>query len=185
MQQRKRGRHLVASAVFIWEVMAIMEYSTLDPKAKTVWHLSYGIMTLVVTVLLLVAVIVISRLNILPDYRFWVYLGAVVMFALCLLAVLFFPAIEYRQWRYGFTEDRVEIRHGIFWIKTTVVPMVRIQHITLNRGPLNRRYGLAKLTVHTASGAFHIVGLDDATAETLSESLKTRLYSRMRERGEL
>jgi membrane protein YdbS with pleckstrin-like domain len=34
--------------------------------------------------------------------------------------------------------------------RDTIVPFGRIQHIDVDQGPIDRRYGLAKLTVHTA-----------------------------------
>jgi uncharacterized protein len=51
--------------------------------------------------------------------------------------------------------------------------MSRIQTVDTQRGPLEQRFGLATVTVTTASakGAIKIEGLDHATAEELAERL--------------
>lgn len=95
------------------------------------------------------------------------------------------PQIEYRQWGYIIEEDKVVIRHGIFFVTKSIVPIIRIQNITISQGPINRRLGLYKLELSLASGSFEIVGLNRETAEFIGENLKQRLYARVREKGVL
>ena len=161
-----------------------MDYQVLDQKAISCWRVGYLIIAAVVTVLLVVLIVCSLRYDWLLSARIWLYGGAALVFAFFLLATVLLPAIEYRQWRYGISDDRIEIRHGIFWLKTIVVPMVRVQHITVSSGPISRHYGLAKLTVHTASGSFEVECLTAETAEALCAMLKERLYIRLRESGE-
>ena len=98
-------------------------------------------------------------------------------------AFLIYPEIEYRQWRYLITEDKVEIRHGIFFVETTIIPIVRIQHITISQGPIRRRFGLFGVKISLASGEHEIVGLTEEKAARVSDYLKTRLYVRLEEEG--
>lgn len=161
-----------------------MEYQMIDPRAVTVWRFTYMITWLIVTVILLATALGLWLGNFYLTLRYIIYVGFALVSGLLLAAIFLLPAIEYRQWRYGLSEDRVEIRHGIFWLKATVIPMVRIQHIAISQGPLNRRYGLAKLTIYGASGSFFINGLSLATAETLAIHLKNKLYQRLQEGGE-
>jgi membrane protein YdbS with pleckstrin-like domain len=54
------------------------------------------------------------------------------------------------------------------------VPASRVQHLDLKRGPLQRRYGLATLVIHTAGtrhSAVAVSGLDAADAERLRDRL--------------
>jgi uncharacterized protein len=79
------------------------------------------------------------------------------------------PALQYRRARYRVTPFGLEIRWGVIWRRITIVPRSRIQHTDVEQGPLLRRFGLAKLVVHTAGTEHSTVPLyglamPDATA---------------------
>ena len=65
-------------------------------------------------------------------------------------------------------EERVlMMRRGLWWQTVQLLPLSRIQHVDLTRGPLERRFGLATLVLHTAgTHAAHIplpgLSVDDA-----------------------
>ena len=61
-----------------------------------------------------------------------------------------YPAVRYRHLRYRVDPDGLRIQHGVVWRKITWVPITRVQHTDVSRGPLQRNYELAKLTVDTA-----------------------------------
>jgi hypothetical protein len=46
--------------------------------------------------------------------------------------------------------DQLRVVRGYMFYSDTIVPFGRIQHIDVDQGPIDRRYGLSKLTVHTA-----------------------------------
>jgi len=81
------------------------------------------------------------------------------------------------QWRrtgWRLDADGLAIRRGVFWRSETLVPRSRVQHVDLGHGPLDRRLGLAGLTVHTAGtrlAAVRLSGLEQATAEALRDAL--------------
>ena len=65
--------------------------------------------------------------------------------------------------------DGFATRRGGLWRTETLVPVSRVQHLDLERGPLERRLGLATLVVHTAGTRMAAVklpllALDDAEA---------------------
>lgn len=64
------------------------------------------------------------------------------------------PAVEYRYFRYLVDEDGIEIRYGVLWRKLIRVPRSRVQHIDVDQGPLERRHGLASLSIYTAGTQF-------------------------------
>ena len=100
------------------------------------------------------------------------------------MALILFPNISYKRWRYKIEEDKVEIRKGIYFLDTTVIPVCRIQHISLSRGPIYRSLGLCKVKIFLASGAFEIEGLEEETANIISENLKNQLYIRLEAKEE-
>lgn len=60
------------------------------------------------------------------------------------------PPIEYRYVRYRIDGQGIEIRMGVVWRRVISVPRSRVQHIDVAQGPLERRYGLASLSIYTA-----------------------------------
>jgi len=79
---------------------------------------------------------------------------------------------QHTAWRLdatGFT-----LRRGHLWRSETRVPQSRVQHLDLQRGPLQRRFGLSTLVIHTAGtrhSAVGVGGLDAGDAERLRDIL--------------
>ena len=70
------------------------------------------------------------------------------------------------------------VRRGHMWHSESHVPVSRVQHLDLQRGPLQRAAGLATLTVHTAGTRMNtvaITGLAHADAERLRDRLAHQL----------
>ena len=70
------------------------------------------------------------------------------------------------------------LRRDLMWQLETRIPLSRVQHLDLRRGPLERRAGLATLIVHTAGtrmSAVTVSGLDEADAERLRDTLSHQL----------
>lgn len=63
----------------------------------------------------------------------------------------------------------LRIRRGLFWRSETLVPRTRVQHTDINRGPLDRKLGLASLKVYTAGTKLASVSLDGLPAERAIE----------------
>lgn len=83
----------------------------------------------------------------------------------------------HRRWRH--TRWRLDasgfgLRRGHLWQTETRVPQSRVQHLDLQRGPLQRHYQLATLVIHTAgtrNSAVSLSGLDADDAERLRDIL--------------
>jgi membrane protein YdbS with pleckstrin-like domain len=73
--------------------------------------------------------------------------GALVFLTWWLVA---WPPVSYRFVSYRVDADGLEIRAGVYFRSVTTVPKSRVQHTDVSQGPLQRRFGLATLTVHTA-----------------------------------
>lgn len=148
-----------------------MEMQQLDPDAKKMWRVTRLIGLIAIAGLCIAAFFLIGRRigYISPLQSFLILMIPVL---LQVINVLAYPAIEYRQWSYLITADRIEIKKGIFFHSTRVVPISRIQHVTVSEGPVARFFKLAAVTVHTAGGAFRIEGLARAEADTICDNLK-------------
>jgi membrane protein YdbS with pleckstrin-like domain len=109
-----------------------------------------------------------------PEGWIWALsaLGAVIVVAA--FGILWIPPRAYRASGYRIDEKVLEVRKGIWFQVLTLLPLSRLQHVDLNRGPLERMFGLASLHLHTA-GTEHssvtIEGLTEADAVVLRDRL--------------
>ncbi|MGR4884764.1 PH domain-containing protein [Streptomyces sp. LARHCF249] len=80
---------------------------------------------------------------------------------------------NWRSWRYAERADDLLISRGVLWREQTVVPYGRMQLVEVASGPLERRFGLASVQLHTAAAATDakIPGLVPAEAERLRDRL--------------
>ena len=156
-----------------------MNYEKPDPKALTGWRISRLIRLAVFLVLGIGACLAVTLIDDLAVAKTATYLISAGIVLLSLIGLMVFPAIEYRQWKYLITEEKVEIVHGIFFVSTSIVPIIRIQHITMGQGPIYRKLGLYTVTIALASGTFDIVGLREQRAREISENLRAKLYVRL------
>ena len=74
-------------------------------------------------------------------------------------AALVVPSLRWRRWRYEIRDEEIDLVHGTFVRRRTVVPIRRVQHVETETGPLQDRFGLASVTFHTAAGAVAIPAL--------------------------
>jgi membrane protein YdbS with pleckstrin-like domain len=88
--------------------------------------------------------------------------------------LLRWPAIAYRHSAYRVDDRGIEIRRGVYWREIINVPRSRVQHTDVSQGPLERRYGLGTLVIHTAGTAHSEVtlgGLDHTLARRIRAHL--------------
>lgn len=101
-----------------------------------------------------------------------------VLLAAALYAVLAMPGRRYRAWGYAEGEDELAIKRGIWTRVRTIVPFGRVQHIDIAQGPLERRFGLATLILHTAGtrgAAVPLPGLLHEEAEAMRDRIRAKI----------
>lgn len=87
-------------------------------------------------------------------------------------------SVAYRNIRWRLDEDGLRVRRGRIWRTEVLVPRARVQHLDIERGPIERRYGLATLIVHTAGtrmNALRQPGFDEDTAARLRDALVPKI----------
>ncbi|WP_242613734.1 PH domain-containing protein [Herbihabitans rhizosphaerae] len=138
-----------------------------DPRAVR-WWTAQELLSFVPIVLVLAVLAML-----IPGARQWLWLSAGVITVLGLASTLILPRWRYRVHRWEVTDDAVYSRTGWLWQEWRIAPMSRIQTVDSARGPLQRSFGLASITVTTASakGAIVIDGLDHELAADLVQQL--------------
>jgi uncharacterized protein len=79
------------------------------------------------------------------------------------------PQRIYRRLRYRLTGQVLQVLRGWLFHTDTVVPLVRVQHLDVTRGPLDKMFGTASLVVHTAGTHNSIVSLPGLSPEGAAE----------------
>lgn len=102
--------------------------------------------------------------------QLWILAGGI--FLVALLGVLVFTANKaFQNMGYALRKHDFVFRKGWLFEKTHIVPLKKIQHCQVKRGPLERRYGLASLKIFTAGGAGDGIALSGMTQQE-AEQLK-------------
>ena len=104
----------------------------------------------------------------------WLQLSvAAVTVVLMALHVLVVPLWRYRVHRWEISSQAVFTRTGWLVQQRRIAPISRVQTVDTYRGPLDRLFGLANVTVTTASsaGAVQIVALDTSVADRVVAQL--------------
>jgi len=103
-----------------------------------------------------------------------VALGAVA--AITVLA----PSRRYARIGYSLGHDALRVARGYLFRVDTIVPFVRVQHIDLRQGPVERAFGLSSLVLHTSgshNSTVTLPGLPSATAAAMRETIRKHIQS--------
>lgn len=135
-------------------------------KALSVWRIS-GAITSVILLMVAGGVIWLSYVF---SWPIWVVIAAFAASILHVyLYVYLFPLLRWKRWRYEVREQEIELQQGVFVVKRTLVPMIRVQHVDTRQGPLLKKYGLATVDVSTAATVHEIPALPVEEAEELRQ----------------
>lgn len=142
-----------------------MEHANyLSKKGLRVWRI-YGIIQTLIISLLFLSVLTLNYFFFELKWMYYAGVGLIILFAVLLVWVL--PGVRWKRWRYEVREQEIELQHGLFVIKRTLIPMVRVQHVDSEQGPILRHYDLASIHISTAATNHTIPVLDIHEAETL------------------
>jgi uncharacterized protein len=110
----------------------------------------------------------------------WLALLALIPVVILVQSLLFTPR-RVRAIGYLDAEEDLTIASGILFRTVATIPYGRVQSVKIDEGPVDRRYGLAKLTVSTAADGSTVVlpGLPKQEAERLRALLADRGVSIM------
>lgn len=140
-----------------------------SPRARLLWHLTAALEAVATWVVLTLVAWVWQPF----DLAWW--MPALLGLVLVAWAVVM-PSWRYLVHRWEVTDTAVYTQVGWWTRERRIAPMSRIQTVDYAEGALERLFGLASVTVTTASaaGALEIGGLDRERALRLVEELTAR-----------
>ena len=146
-------------------------WQRLSPRYRSLLRLTSGIALLLLgTVPALVAGLVAG---------WWWLAGVIWAGAAAAFAIRWVVADRrWRSWGYAERDEDLYLTHGVLFRRLTAVPYGRMQLVEVHSGPLQRAYGLATVSLVTASAG------TDAVIPGLTPAEAARLRDRLTERGE-
>jgi membrane protein YdbS with pleckstrin-like domain len=136
---------------------------TLAPEARFVWR---GVQFLLWGVAVIAGLIAGAQLD-----GVLAVLVRVVPLAGLVICVALVPSLRWRRWRWDVRPEAIDIRHGTFTIRRTLVPMLRVQHVDTRRNIVEQTLDLATVVVHTAAGSHTIPLLSVADAAEVRDRI--------------
>ena len=148
------------------------EFKQLHPALRKVWMLSGLLWATLVAVIAGIIECVWRESE--TSWPLPAYSVAASLFVLLAAHALLFSTWRYRAWRYAIRPHDVLLHYGVLWRTRSCIPRLRIQHVDIESGPIDRAFGMVKLSLYTAgtaSAVGAIPGLLPADAEALRETL--------------
>lgn len=145
------------------------DLTPLDPAFKSMLRVQLALVGLVLLVAATIAEIAI------PGWTGVVWAPVLLVVAYALIRV---PLTRYNARGYSLAGERLRVVRGVFFRSDTVVPFGRVQHIDVGQGPLERAFGLATLTVHTAgshNASVSLPGLAQNDANAMREDIRAAI----------
>lgn len=142
-------------------------YERPDEKVLLVWRLSNLVGYAVFTGIVLIVLAGVSYAT-----KNWSYLLLLAFpITLWILSAIVLRK-QWENWTFRVDRESLEMSHGWIWKNRRVVARDRIQHIDINSGPFDRRFGLVQVVVHTAGASVGMIpGLRPERAKELRDEL--------------
>ncbi len=148
------------------EIQATVEKP--DVKVLNIWRWSNMIGYAIFAFVSVIAIVALVTLGRIPA---WYFVFLVVPFSLWALSEVTLKR-QWENWTFQVTPEALDMTHGWIWKNRRIVARDRIQHVDINSGPLDRRFGLVQVVVYTAGATVGMIpGLRPERAALLRDQL--------------
>jgi membrane protein YdbS with pleckstrin-like domain len=130
------------------------EWRTLDPAAKKVWRVKgiiiFGMIWIFLSLATLLGWYYTPPSDPNKDIPLWIFLiGTVTLASLSIVyniwIVMYFP-----RYRYALGDEGILINRGVWWKYRRTIPYTRIQHISVDQGPIEQMFHIYRVNSYTA-----------------------------------
>ncbi len=159
-------------------------YKSLDKKGITVMRINAIISAVIIMAIVLIA-LYFCLINIEEEFiRVTAIIISVIISLLVLLDIFLFPVIRYNRYKYLITNERIEVKKGLFLITRSIIQIKRVQKIEISDGPIDRKFNLANVNIFTAAGMVDIKFLNKEEAESITEEINNLLKKNLEKNHE-
>jgi len=146
-----------------------LSYVPLEPRYKTVLLLGRLFYTVVTALVVGMILLFSPAKEELPTWGINVFIG---LYFLYVIWGFITTLKGFVHKSYALRQRDIIYKEGWLWKHQTTTPFNRVQHVSIDQGPIERNFNLSKLKIFTAGGKasdITIPGLDPATADQLKE----------------
>ncbi|GIO27124.1 PH domain-containing protein [Ornithinibacillus bavariensis] len=141
---------------------------TISKDAIKAWKITAILYEAIAWVLTIVGFILFITI----DFPLWIVLIVAVLTAISTyFSIFMLPKLRWRRWRYEVFEQEIYIQHGILVVSRTLIPMIRVQHVETQQGPILKKFGLASVSISTAATTHEIPALSNEIASDLRDKI--------------
>ncbi len=171
----------MSSAEEIYSGHSPAEFHRLPVRSLKAMYVSKGIIAVASLLIAIVAVLCMGRIAAGFENLF----SAIVLLLLSVIIIycMVSPAVYYRHYAYSIDDEKLDVRSGVVFLSHTLIPVERIHQVEINRGPIDRAFGLADVTVTTAGGVFSMPHLDGPEADSIASKLNEVIVSMLKARA--
>lgn len=91
-----------------------------------------------------------------PVWSWWALMGGVILSVCLTVPSLFTPFLQYKNTRYGVTEEFLLIKTGALKRTDQLIPMAKIQTVSTQQGIMMRKYNMMSVAIQT-TGSHHLM----------------------------
>jgi len=105
---------------------------------------------------------------------------SVAAWLLAIIAIVTIPARRVSRWGFKIGGGQLRVARGWLFRTDTIVPFVRVQHIDVGQGPVERWFGLSHLVVHTSgthNSTVTLPGLRADLAAAMRETIRRHIQT--------
>ncbi|MFC0523523.1 PH domain-containing protein [Pontibacillus salicampi] len=157
--------------------MEQLDYVSLPKRAATYFRITYLLEIVISAVAVSFGWFIFRQIDWVPSVAYGLY--ALIIIWGCYRLLWYAERRRQNTW-YQLYEDRLVIHKGVWEKHHVTIPMFRVQHVTVKRGPLLRMYALANTTFFTAGSSYDI----PAVEEDKAEDIRDRVIDLAKEREE-
>lgn len=149
-------------------------YESINKNAIKTWIIGRSIASIIIISVYIVGMYIfaIPKFHNIIILKYSINILALIIIVISILLSFIWPFLEYKQWRYGIFEDKIELIKGIIIRKRIIIPISRIQNLKIEQGPIQRIYGITSVNIITAGGCHGIPAITLKEAEKITENLK-------------
>jgi len=139
---------------FSSRIMVEREWRTLDAAAKKVWRVKgiilFGMLWMFLSVGTLVGWYFTSPSDPEKDIPLWIFLIGTVIVVSVFIVYNIWILMYFPRYRYALGDEGILIQRGIWWKYKRTIPYARIQHISVDQGPIEQMFRLYRVNSYTA-----------------------------------
>ena len=135
-------------------IMEKIDWKILDPATKKIWRVKgiivFGLIWLCVALSTLLGWYYTPPSNPDRDIAIWIFIGGTISILIIFIIYNIWVITYYPRYRYALGREGLLINRGIWWKYRRTVPYARIQHISIDQGPIEQIYGIYRVNSYTA-----------------------------------